>query len=369
MFEITKDRNLLSIRLYETQTTPYVLDINTGIFLGQQGKPIKTTPKYWRDNLSRTARNVDDNHPLRNIVYALYVVAECSRNVTTVFRDRADWLKMLRLSDRFQSIGYTMSYDSVSGLRHADISDGDFKAFAKYLKDHPNTTYSEWETIVSLDKWCTEHHLTIDEHFTRPMAEMLYARRSTIDDNNMRWYAYYLARGLYDFGGFTQNRGSVMGWIRTYLEKVRAMGQEPQKGDFIRLYTDAVRTYELRKIEFDNRAIAEHQNSKLHALQFEDDNFIVRVPMTSAEVIDEGVAQSNCVGRLYLPLLIDHSTHIVFVRRKSDPETSYITCEVSNNGSIGQYFLRYNTYVDRHTPEYEFRQKYQNFLRENWNKA
>ena len=367
MFEITKDRNLLSIRLYEAQTTPYVLDINTGIFLGQQGKPIKTTPKYWRENLCGAKCNAD--HPLRNIIYALYVVAEHYYNVATVFRDRAEWLKMLRLSDRFQSIGYTMDYDSISNLRRIDISDADFKAFAKYLKDHPNASYSEWESSVKFDKWCAEHNLTINEHFTRPMAEMLYARSGSIDDNDLKWYAYYLTRGLYDFGGFIQSRNSVMGWIRTYLEKVRAIGQEPQKGDFIRLYTDAVRTYELRKVEFDNRAIAEHQNSKLHALQFEDDNFIVRVPMTSAEVIDEGVAQGNCVGRLYLPCLIDHSLHIVFVRRKSDPETSYITCEVHNNGSIGQYLLRRNQYVDRNTPEHEFREKYQNFLNENWNRA
>ena len=335
MFEITKDRNLLSIRLYETQATPYVLDINTGIFLGQQGKPIKTTPRYWRENLVRTARHFVENHPMQNIVYILYAVAERGYNVTTVFREHANWLKALGLSDRFQSINCPLSYDDVYNLRTADISDADFKAFAKYFKNHPNTSYSEWESVARFDKWCAEHHLTIDEHFTRPMAEMLYARRGTIDDNDMRWYAYYLARGLYDFGGCIGGRSSIMSWIRTYLEKVRKLGQEPQRGDFIRLYTDAVRTYELRKVEFDNQAIAEHQNSKLHALQFEDDNFIVRVPLTSAEVIDEGVAQHNCVSRLYLPCLIDHSLHIVFVRRKSDPETSYITCEVRNDGSIG----------------------------------
>ena len=369
MFEITKDRNLLSIRLYETQTTPYVLDINTGIFLGQQGKPIKTNPRYWKENVTRAVRDLDDNHPLRNIVYALYMVADCGRNVATTFHNHADWLKMLRLSDRFQSIGYTMDYGSVCSLRSADISDADFKAFVKYLKDNPNVTYSEWESITRFDRWCAEYHLTIDEHFTRPMAEMLYARRGTIDDNDMKWYAYYLARGLYDFGGFTQNRGSVMGWIRTYLEKVRAMGQEPQRGDFIRLYTDAVRTYELRKAEFDNRAIAEHQNSKLHALQFEDENFIVKVPMTSAEFIAEGEAQSNCVGRLYLPKVIEHACHIVFVRRKCDPETSYITCEVYNDGSIGQYLMRYNNSIPYESIEREFKEKYQKFLKENWNRA
>ena len=368
MFEITKDRNLLSIRLYETQKVPYVLDINTGIFLGQQGKPIKTTPKYWQENISRARRTLAENHPLQNIVYALYAVTDYGYNVATVFRDFANWLKMLKLCDRFQSINYSMDYDTVRSLRVTDISDADFKAFAKYRKDHPNDTYCDWEANFKLDRWCAEHHLTIDDHFTRPMAKML-SEYTTIRNEDIKWYAYYLARGMYDFGGFISSRNAVMRWIDTYLDRVKRMGQEPQKGDFVRLYTDTLRTYELRKAEFDNRAIAEHQNSKLHALQFEDDEFIVKVPMTSAEFIAEGEAQSNCVGRLYLPKVIEHSRHIVFVRRKCDPETSYITCEVYNDGTIGQYLLRYNNCVREDTPEYEFEKKYQKFLSENWNKA
>ena len=63
MFEITKNRNLLSIRLYETQRTPYTLDINTGVFLGQQGKPIKTVPKYWNTNI-QVAKDSDNEEKL-----------------------------------------------------------------------------------------------------------------------------------------------------------------------------------------------------------------------------------------------------------------------------------------------------------------
>lgn len=367
MFEMTKDRNLLSIRLYETQTKPYVLDINTGIFLGQQGKPIKSTPKYWRENLARFKQSMPDTHPLSNLVYALYAVVDYNHNIATIFRERNEWRKMLGMCDRFQSINYSMDYISVCALRNTEISDADFKAFAKHRKDHPNDTYSEWERSTKLDKWCAEQHLTIDDHFTRPMAKLLYEGCRNTD--NLKWYAYYLARGLYDFGQLAGYGSRILDWIRTYLDAVKKLGQKPQKGDFIRLYTDAVRTYQLRKAEFDNRAIAEHQNSKLHALQFEDENFIVKVPMTSAEFIAEGEAQSNCVGRLYLPKVIEHTRHIVFVRRKSDPETSYITCEVYNDGSIGQYLMRYNNNIPYGGIEHEFKRKYQNFLNENWNRA
>jgi hypothetical protein len=367
MFEITKDRNLLSIRLYEAQTTPYILDINTGIFLGQQGKPIKTTPKYWRENLRRA--KCDADHPLRNLVYALYLAVDYGENIATKFRDDEHWRRVLGMCDRFQSIGYLMEYaDVVLFKRDGIIPDKAFKAFAKYFKDHPTVSYSEWKDILAFENWCNEHHVTIDDHFTKDMADLI--RDCNVPDDRIKWYAHYLSRGLYDFAGLVNfSRQTICSWIKKYLDCVEKMGQQPQKGDFLRLYTDTVRAYNLRKAEFDNRAIAEHQNSKLHALQFEDDNFIVRVPMTSNEIIAEGEAQNNCVGRLYLPRVIDHNLHIVFVRRKSDPDKSFITCEVRNDGFIGQYLLRFNNYVDRYTPEHEFRQKYQNFLNENWNRA
>lgn len=370
MFEMTKDRNLLSIRLYETQTKPYVLDINTGIFLGQQGKPIKTAPKYWNDNLSRAKDAIPVvNHPLSNLVYALYyITVNRGNSVAVAFRQYDRYRNLLGLCDRFQSIGYPMSYDDVHYFyNEPSISDADFRAFAKYRKDNPTADFKEWIRSTVLNQWCAKNGITIDDHFTAPMAELV--KRNVINPDHIKWYALYLSRGLYDFGALNNCLSSVMRWIDTYLDRVEKLRQKPQKGDFIRLYNDAVRTYELHKTEIDNRAIAEHQNSKLHALQFEDEQFIVRVPMTSAEFIAEGEAQSNCVGRLYLPKVVEHTRHIVFVRQKSDPDKSFITCEIYDDGSIGQYLLRYNNCVERGSDAYNFRLKYQEFLKNHWNEA
>lgn len=370
MFEMTKDRNLLSIRLYETQRTPYVLDINNGIFLGQQGKPIKTTPKHWDSNIRRAKESVSAvNHPLGNLVYALYyVTTQRGESVTTAFRQFDSFRSLLGLCDRFQSVGYSMSYDDVRNLYgEPPISDADFRAFVKYRKDNPTATFQEWVQNIAFSRWCAENGITIDDHFTAPMAELI--KSYGVDASHIKWYAYFLSRGLYDFGELNGCKSSVMRWISTYLDRVKKLGQEPQKGDFIRLHNDAVRTYELHKAEFDNRAIAEHQNSKLHALQFEDEQFIVRVPMTSAEFIAEGEAQCNCVGRLYLPKVIEHIRHIVFVRQKSNPDKSFITCEIYNDGSIGQYLLRYNDSVGRDTDAYNFKLKYQDFLNNHWDEA
>ena len=368
MFEITKKRNLLSIRLYETQHTPYILDINTGVFLGQQGKPIKTTPKYWNTNI-RVAKDTvpATNHPLGNLIYALYYITQSGMNVVTAFSQSVERRNFLGMCDRFQSIGYSMNYNDIRDLYYNPISDADFRAFAKYHQNNPTATLGEWEENIALEIWCAENGLAIDDHFTAPMAKLI--KNYGANTNEAKWYALYLSRGLYDFGELNNCLASVMRWIDNYLDRAKKLGQEPQKGDFIRLYNDTVRTYELRKTEFDNRAIAEYQNSKLHALQFEDEQFIVRVPMTSAEIIAEGEAQHNCVGRLYLPKVIDHTRHIVFVRQKSDPDKSFITCEIYEDGSIGQYLLKHNHSVERNSDAYNFKLKYQEFLNNHWNEA
>ena len=368
MFEITKNRNLLSIRLYETQHTPYILDINTGVFLGQQGKPIKTTPKYWNTNIHVAKDTVPTtNHPLGNLIYALYYITQSGVNVVTAFSQYNEYRLFLGLCDRFQSIGYSMDYNGIRDLYYNPISDADFRAFAKYHKNNPTVTLGEWEENTALERWCAKNGLAIDDHFTAPMAKLM--KEYNVNTNQAKWYALYLSRGLYDFGELNTCLGTIMRWIDTYLDRVEKLGQEPQKGDFIRLYTDTIRTYNLHKTEFDNRAIAEYQNSKLHALQFEDEQFIVRVPMTSTEIVAEGEAQHNCVGRLYLPKVIDHTRHIVFVRQKSNPDNSYITCEIYNDGSIGQYLLKHNRYVECHTDAYNFKLKYQEFLNNHWNEA
>lgn len=80
-------------------------------------------------------------------------------------------------------------------------------------------------------------------------------------------------------------------------------------------------------------------NCALNApLFFEDENFTVLIPTTA----NEADYQDNCVFRLYYPRVKDCSTHVVFIRKKSDIDTPYITCEVNNCGNIIQYLTRFN---------------------------
>lgn len=100
-------------------------------------------------------------------------------------------------------------------------------------------------------------------------------------------------------------------------------------------------------------------------LFFEDENFTVIIPTTAEEFRKEADYQQNCVFRLYYPKVKNCETHVVFIRRKDNVNTPYITCEVGNNGKIIQYLGRFNKYVTDDNA-LAFETNYQQFLHEHF---
>jgi len=83
--------------------------------------------------------------------------------------------------------------------------------------------------------------------------------------------------------------------------------------------------------------------------------------LTAAQFHEEAEAQSNCVERLYMERVAAGSTHVVVIRKKSAPEQSLITCEISNDWRIVQYLARYNRLPDR--PEEVFADEIKSYLK------
>lgn len=102
-------------------------------------------------------------------------------------------------------------------------------------------------------------------------------------------------------------------------------------------------------------------------LFFEDENFTVLIPTTADEFKEEADYQQNCVFRLYYPKVRNCETHVVFIRKKSDINTPYITCEVNNAGQIVQYLTRFNHNVTDDNAK-AFGIAYQEYLREHFQK-
>ena len=69
--------------------------------------------------------------------------------------------------------------------------------------------------------------------------------------------------------------------------------------------------------------------------EYEDENFIIRLPKTANEIVYEGTAQHICIGG-YVSRHSVGDTNLFFLRRKSQPDTPFYAIEMNNSNSIVQ---------------------------------
>ena len=106
--------------------------------------------------------------------------------------------------------------------------------------------------------------------------------------------------------------------------------------------------------------VLKHFNDKAW-LHYENENYIVRPLISRKDFHIEAEYQQNCVERMYMDRVYEGRTHVVAVRKKSNPDVPYITCEVRNSGEIWQYLYRFNNHVDD-ADDRAFAEEYQNHL-------
>ena len=371
MVSITKERNLIRISLFAEQPRPYTLDINTGVLLSQKGAPMKSSPPRFKNYFLDSPTTTLLNHNKSNANIAMFIICflrEWHFNIVAL-ASQPLYLEVLQLCEKLQNISYKVTPHDLQWLRTApnQIQDKDLPSIAEYMRQHPTYNLRDWYNDTHYARWCQKYNLVADEHLTEPMLRAMYNYRTPLIQENASRTAYYLAKGLYDFTQFAElGLSRCFRLINDYYNICELMGTAPAKGDFVRNYVEAKRSYQLRKQEFDDRAIEVFQRRRMSALSFEDDKCQVIVPLTAKEIIDEGEAQRNCVGRLYLPRVKQRDTHIVFVRLKNDPNHSYITCQVSTEGEIVQYLAYANGSPD--STGMKFKEKYQDHLYAHWNR-
>ena len=69
--------------------------------------------------------------------------------------------------------------------------------------------------------------------------------------------------------------------------------------------------------------------------EYEDDNFIIRLPKDNQEIIYEGSRQHICIAG-YVNSHSDGTTNLFFLRKKSEPDTPFYAIELHNNHVITQ---------------------------------
>jgi hypothetical protein len=283
-------------------------------------------------------------------------------------RSYADTFKLL---DKMQSVGYRMDWNDTEHFKPSDLKmiEENFRKFVQFLRENPeNANIRSFLANNRRALWFAKYPELENYHLTEEMKEAIYQQfnrwNATAPDSKMvKAFAYHLSRGLAIFlGGY----GSAYDKMRQYVEYCEFLDLDPYaKCDFYREYVTVKRNYEIHKKEVQDKGITKHQQAALSALEFENDTFKVIVPMTAAEFEQEANVQHNCVYSMYMEKVAKSQTHVVFVRRKTDLDHPYITCEVNNTGRICQYLLQYNNWVHE-DDAVEFKRLYEQHLSTNW---
>ena len=76
-------------------------------------------------------------------------------------------------------------------------------------------------------------------------------------------------------------------------------------------------------------------DEKRKVFEFEDGDYIIRLPKSSAEIIAEGLVQHICIGS-YTTRHATGETNLFFLRKKSDEETPFYAIQMNNDRHIVQ---------------------------------
>lgn len=353
MAKTVKEKNIIKFYLDDSKPENfYALDINTGILYGIKGSRIMRTPNGMNRFMDYNAtscvlRFMRRTHNWESIAYSNF----------------SHYAKYLQICDKLDSIGYNHSHDDTISRSLLDFVNEHFKEFVQYLAtdfgENERHTLSNFRYRCEESLYIKENKVEVSEYFPIEWVRYLIGCRFATAKQNA-CAIYYFKRGMYI--ALDRSCESLLKNFFYYCDK---LGKDYPKGDFIREYATIKKEYEFRKTELDNQALYENQMKKAKALTFTDGNLIAIIPTTTEEFLDEANSQNNCVARMYMPKVIDNLTNIVFIRRISNPEKSYITCEV-RNGEIKQYLGKNNRRLYDDDEAIAFKELFAKHLSQNW---
>ena len=349
MSNYRKERNLIIIDL-DGVNGDYRLDINTGIYYGVKGMPIKTCPnKATVRRLFSTWGEGSTN--LSSVIHHLF--DNCSHTSQYV-----RYVKIMQGADKVDALG--LPNLSVYNDQYIYLGDN-IKALAVWLKDHDANNFS----FSSFKTWCEFEKVrsslgSIGSTLTAEQYSALNKQRDDLTIEELGVCAYYLNRGkLWEY-----HNGQV-GNLVYYIELCRLLGKKPEKvNNFMREYCETKKSYELNKTEFDNKKIALNYARHAKAWEFAYGNYVVSIPKCGQDIVTEGREMHHCVGS-YVNRVVEGSTYICFIRHKDTPNECYITCQVHSDGSLGQYFLAYDRHISS-DEDIEFKEAFRNHLSAVW---
>lgn len=301
-------------------------DILTNEYVGVKGSVIKSKPQAF-NSVNTSSMNPCFRSAyeaiLRGMSYRYTFTPEIGRRLEEIISVG------LRVSDRYDIFGHLLDYKTKLNKTCVTFLNENYGGIYSIESMSAYNTYLKYKSLV--DK-CGDHKKWV---------------LHCLSDINPKIPADFvegmILRAIHEkvFYSTGYNGTDIGRIINDWYAMVTAMGDKLEvKHNILSNYKILQWTYsEYKQAHYDENL---NKFNNLPWLYYEDENYIVKPLLTRADFHKEAEVQQNCVERMYMEQVVEGRTHVVAVRLKSNPDIPYITCEVTNNGYIQQYLLRFN---------------------------
>lgn len=361
-----KEKNLVFIESAKMGGL-YCIDINSGVVTNPKGKVITARN---REIMEVLQTNYWTRETKNTFTYALYNWFD-----RTPF-SRTETLGELQLAEKLYNMGFTKIEIRANNV-DIDFINKHSKEFYQWINTFDKDSWEyvslyDFENELKRKDFIELHKNELPfnyENYTRLIKEIIndskYKELSNKDKKTFVNLIFKQVLPFYENTLYHYDIYDMISKVRELFIYAEYLEVEVDRKEFFKQYMALKKCYNVSKAEYDKIALEKNQ-LKHKALAFENDFFEVVIPTTEEQFKKEANAQHNCVYSAYYPRVIDGKTNVVFIRRKDDIDTSYITCEVEN-GRIRQYLAKHNNSV-RDSLAIEFKILYAEHLKEWWGK-
>lgn len=354
---IIKDKNIITF-IDDNNEKVGTYDINSGIFYGKSGRALTK----WSNKIQQVFRDDSNDCAIVKVIYSCAIsFNEAYQNIRKygIYLD-----KLFNMGIPESALNhYSMDNFPTDEIFNEMIKNKDYiqkvkekqlvfsiREYKKYLRETiMESIFSKYDyqfTEVQIKALTYIYETFEDKKYVdfciKVIVNPKYHLDISIDISNTN-----IEPTVYD----------IVNMFRYYYRACHALNREYNSKDF---FNDLHRVTQLYKIyihKSSDEIFTKHVNSDI--LGFEDEDFIVICPKNKDDLIIEGRFMHNCVAT-YWTKVVQGKCAIVFIRRKTAPDVSYITCEIGTDGTINQYLESYNEAPSSFA--HEFYKKYQNFL-------
>jgi len=370
---LSKEKNFILFTNEYGRTYRY--DFEKGIWYSFSGSVIKNAPQGFALGLSRHRPSNDKKvETIIDYLSKKYRSSWSRPSIRELF-SQANLATADRIINIVNSAGLSLTYGQINEIclremYRKPIFDNT-KIFLKVLKENPNEPMHilishinlmslknifmiDEQTKALVPKDFIEHiknYLASNYGYLQNIIESMKKDKSLF--NKIVLWHY---KELQHHSRINQHSWALISDALRYSELLE---RKLERNNFFKQLIELSRDYALVKDEMSSKAIRQNIPKNL---VFSDDDFTIVLPTSVEDFQKEGENQHNCVAS-YVDSVVENRAWVVFVRKKSDIDKSYITCEINpKTKHIYQFLLPYNRNPYGDTPEIDFKRKYQAYL-------